>query len=54
MTDKELQVMLNHFNQRIADLEKECRTFMATSQAMLRTCRNLEERLSSVEDRPPF
>ena len=50
MTEQEMEILIKHLHQKIEKLEKTCTTFMKTSQAMLSTCRNLELRLTVLEE----
>ena len=42
--------MSESVEERLKKLEKECETFTKTAQAMLSVCRNLEHRVSLIED----
>ena len=50
MTEQETEILIKHLHQKIVELEKTCANFMKTSQAMLSTCRNLEHRLTVLEE----
>ena len=50
MTEQEMEILIKHLHQKIEKLEETCATFMKTSQVMLSTCRNLELRLTVLEE----
>ena len=50
MTDNEMEELISDLHQKVLELEKTCDNFMKTAQAMLSTCRNLEHRLTVMEN----
>lgn len=50
MTIEEAEVLIKHLHQKTTELQKDCNTFLQTSQSMLKVCRDLEHRLSIIEE----
>jgi len=46
----ERKKMSESIEERLKKLEKECETFTKTAQLMLSVCRNLEHRVSVIEN----